>query len=105
VTVVSVSNSVDTGHTFRAGTTGFTLRCNEDEVIRIAWAEDEADDDSTGQWMILRIGEIYWEDDVRIGRKGVATPTDTNDGLTQLTIYMHAPDAAAAVDVAIVEWI
>ncbi len=101
VTVVSVSNSEDTPHTFKVTTHAFTLKANEAEVIRIAWVENEADDDATGQFMVLSSGETYWEDHLRLGSNEAKW---TSNSTTQLTIYMHAPDAASSVDVAIIEW-
>ena len=101
LTVVSVSNTVDTEHIFQPDVRGFTIRCNDTEDIRFAYVANEADDDATGQFMLLRDGEIYWEERVSFGlRKGW-----TNDqGEVRQSIFFHAPDAAGAVDVAVVEW-
>jgi hypothetical protein len=97
--VVAVSNTVETAHEFRSGTQAFTLKCNEFENIRISWQTGEVTSGS-GDWMLLYPGETYWEDEITLGvMPGMAGQGEVNE-----SIYLHAPDASASVDVAIKEW-
>ena len=91
VTVVSVTKTPtsETSHEFRAGTKGFTLTCNELEMLRVSWATSEVDDAATGNFFELYPRDVYSEDGCLFSK---------------LKIYMNAPSAAADVDVAIVEW-
>lgn len=101
VTVVSVSNSVETSHDFRPSTRAFTLQANELEDIRLSWQTGEVTSGS-GDWLLLRPGSIYWEDNVLLGIK---PNYPSGEGQRQETLYLHAPDASGSVDVAIIEWI
>jgi len=91
VTVVSVTNnsSSETSFTFQDRTKSFTIICNEFELLRISWQTGEVGS-ASGDWFLLYPREDYTEDSCMTG--------------IAKKIYMNAPNAAAAVDVAVIEW-
>lgn len=90
VTVVAVSHNSESSHTFANGVRAFTIRANDAPVdVRVSWKSGEVNDDA-GDWMLIRWGENYWEEDITV-----------NDGTR---IYLRIDSATASKDVAVLEW-
>ena len=94
ITVVSVTNSASgqSTHQLQEGCKAFTVICNEFELIRVAWETGQVGS-ASGNWFILYPRESYTVNGLHIA-------PDNHD-----TLYMNAPSASAAVDVAVIEWL
>jgi hypothetical protein len=86
ITRVSVGTT-ETSHTFRSHLKAFLVRCQSDVDIRFAWESGETADSS--DYVLLKEGEVYWEDDLYSGGN-------------QWVIYLKS--TSGTVGVSVLEW-
>ena len=100
---IAVSDTIESTYEFRGGTSAFSIKANALEEIRISWKATEvvAGDD----FLTILPGQTYYEDGILIGTKATSGGSDSGTAEVKTTIYLHAPSAAASVEVGIISWL
>jgi hypothetical protein len=90
ITVLTVVTSGETSHVLREGTYALLVSCNEPDEIRLAWTTGQVDS-GTGNWILLRVGDSYYEEDIFV---------DPNIR----TLYLRVNAGSTTRKVAVLEW-